>query len=180
MDSRQAFSFSDPAVRYDSSETENPLLLLPVMKKILAALFGLGIIGATLGLAMAKTTGQTTADCDWKKIQSLAPRFVVLRREMREGSEVRKQELRHWNSAMHQVMAELGEKLPGCRAKTSQVTDLLGRPDKIYQSGQVHEGNQVPKGETHLCYQWRGGHDVLYLIVVKGRVVRSDWWFAGE
>ncbi|MBX7219339.1 MAG: hypothetical protein K1Y36_05300 [Blastocatellia bacterium] len=150
------------------------------MKKILAVLFGWGMLGATLALVMAQPSTQDSPDCDWKKIQSLALRFVDLRSEMRGGSETRKQELRHWNSALHQVMAELGEKLPGCRVKTSQVTGLLGQPDKVFESGQVHEGNRVPKGETHLGYQWRGGHDVLYLIVVKGRVVRSDWWFAGE
>ena len=63
---------------------------------------------------------------------------------------------------LFRVMDTLRERLPGKRVRA-----IMGKPDRI-------DG-------TRLLYCWRGFHDYLIVeIDAAGKVVRSEWWMAGE
>jgi len=81
---------------------------------------------------------------------------------------------------MHEVMAELGERLGSSQHTSKEVIALLGPPDETLSSGSDHSGKPVPKGETHLIYWWRGGHDYQYFVVKNGIVVSANWYRALE
>ena len=84
------------------------------------------------------------------------------------------------NGPAHRVFAEVGSRLGDGTYTEHRVVELLGAPDEIFYGEDSHATVHVPKGETHLVYWWRGGHDYLYFVVRDGRVVEDKWWFAGE
>ena len=81
-----------------------------------------------------------------------------------------------WRGRKHVVLAELGELLGHPGTPESRVLSLLGEPDRRTAGALV----RTPDGTSLLVYQWRGLHDFLYFVLRDGRVVRSDWWMAGE
>lgn len=91
-----------------------------------------------------------------------------------------KPELRHWDGELHRVMSTVGDRIAAERLPGSKVRELLGAPDTIVKGPSRHSTVGVPRGETHWIYEWRGGHDYLYLVLVRGRVTSAEWWFAGE
>jgi len=113
-------------------------------------------------------------------LAELAARFRAYRVELRRDTAREHAELRDWDGPVHRVMADVGHRIEGGRYRVTQVYRLIGRPDKVVRGGDRHGGMAVPRDESHLVYWWRGGHDYLYLIVRRGRVVGSRWWYAGE
>ena len=69
-----------------------------------------------------------------------------------------------WDGRKHQVMAELDKMLVGQGTET--LLAVMGQPD-------ARDG-------THWVYYWRGRHDYLFFDCQGGKIVRSDWWMAGE
>lgn len=70
-----------------------------------------------------------------------------------------------WNGRKHQVMAELAEKL-GSGQSTQILLAVMGEPD-------ARQGSQW-------LYYWRGRHDYLIFDCQQGKIVKSEWWMAGE
>lgn len=89
-------------------------------------------------------------------------------------------DLWNWGEAMHSLMTRLGERLGNGRYTERQVIALLGKPDQTLEAGRRSAIGKIPAGESRLVYWWRGGHDYLFFVVREGRVVKSDWWYAGE
>lgn len=120
------------------------------------------------------------APCSEKNLASRTERFKQLRRMLKEGTEAERSALRVWGSEYHKLLSDLGDQLARCRVSQNEMIRLLGEPDQKFSAGQRHEGQEVPPGETHFAYDWRGRHDRLYLVVRDRRVVEARWWFAGE
>ena len=99
---------------------------------------------------------------------------------MREGSDEVRSKLRDWRGPMHEVMAELGRRLGSGGHTSKEIVGILGPPDEVVTSASDHTGQLLAEGETHLIYWWRGGHDCLYFIVIKGNVVAANWYRALE
>jgi len=78
------------------------------------------------------------------------------------------------------LMTDVGRRIEDGGYRVAEVYRLIGRPDRVVHGGESYTGTPVPRDETHLVYWWRGGHDHMYLIVKRGRVVRSCWWYALE
>ncbi len=91
-----------------------------------------------------------------------------------------KPELRNWKGPLHVLMSDVGDAIAARRCRGSKVRDLLGPPDEVVDGGGRHATVDVPRGETHWIYWWRGGHDYLYFVIRGGRVAEARWWFAGE
>lgn len=89
-------------------------------------------------------------------------------------------ELRNWNGPLHMLMSDVGDAIAARRCRSSKVRELLGPPDEEVAGGGRHATVDVPRGETHWIYWWRGGHDYLYFVIRGGRVAEARWWFAGE
>lgn len=70
-----------------------------------------------------------------------------------------------WAGRKHEVMAELGKALgPGQTSET--LLAVMGEPD-------AREG-------SHWLYFWRGRHDYLFFDCRAGKILKSEWWMAGE
>jgi len=113
-------------------------------------------------------------------LEDLAARFRAYRVELRRDTARERAELRDWNGPVHAVMADVGRRLEDRHCRVGEVYRLIGPPDETIRAGGRHNGTPVAPGESHLVYWWRGGHDYLYLIVRRGRVARSCWWYAYE
>ena len=70
-----------------------------------------------------------------------------------------------WDGRKHQVMGELGELL-STGESTERLLSVMGEPD-------ARDG-------SHWVYYWRGRHDYLFFDCKDGKIVKSDWWMAGE
>jgi len=77
-------------------------------------------------------------------------------------------------------MTETGRLAAERRLTRKELVALLGPPDETLGAGQDHHGTPVPRGETHLVYWWRGGHDALSFVLHRDVVTADRWWFAGE
>jgi hypothetical protein len=86
------------------------------------------------------------------------------------------------------VMGELGKRLGAGTTRLEPLTALLGAPDDVARPGSTiwslamsvrrpDGGGAVDELEV---YEWRGLHDFLFFEVRQGRVLRSDWWAAGD
>jgi hypothetical protein len=86
------------------------------------------------------------------------------------------------------VMGELGKRLGAGTTRLDPLTALLGAPDDVARPGSTlwalamsvrrpDGGGAVDELEV---YEWRGLHDLLFFEVRQGRVLRSDWWAAGD
>lgn len=115
-----------------------------------------------------------------EKIHDLASRFRRYRDALRHAGIDSRPELRAWNGPVHKVMSELGEEIADRHCPLQQVLSLMGEPDATKSAGSHHNGEEVPSGQTHIIYWWRGGHDYLYFVVQDGVVVSARWWYAGE
>ena len=113
-------------------------------------------------------------------LDAQAARFREYRRELRESTWDTRPDLRRSDSPVPALMTELGHALEQQRMPVAKAKCLLGDPDETIRGGGRHNGELVPKRETHLIYWWRGGHDYLYLVVKDGRVIASRWWAAFE
>lgn len=93
-----------------------------------------------------------------------------------------------WQGEKHRLMLELGSRLGTGEYGRSELVALLGPPDHIVAAGDSLYKNieSLPSfqtfadSEAFLIYEWRGTHDFLFFAVQNGRVVGSDWWYAGE
>ncbi len=113
--------------------------------------------------------------------EEMASRFREYRVELRrEESREERPELRAWDGPVHALMSDLGRRIEKERLDSDRLIELLGEPDETIRAGAYHDGAPVPRGQAHLVYWWRGGHDYLYFVVRRGRVVESRWWYAGE
>jgi hypothetical protein len=110
----------------------------------------------------------------------LAKRYQQYRKEMREGTDEVRAKLRDWRGPMHEVMAQLGERLGSGHHTSKEVIALLGPPDEVISASSRRSGQLFAEGETRLVYWWRGGHDYLYFIVIKDIVVSAKWYRALE
>ena len=88
--------------------------------------------------------------------------------------------LRAWNGPLHKLMIDVADRIAKQQCRLSTIRKLMGPPDLIAESGGRHVMVDVPSGETHWVYWWRGGHDYLYFVLRAGRVAEARWWFAGE
>ena len=113
-------------------------------------------------------------------LEELAARFRAYRVELRREPSETSPELRRWGGPVHDLWAEMGDRLGDGTYAERRVVELLGAPDEIFYGESRHATVDVPKGETHLVYWWRGGHDYLYFVVRDGRAVEGRWWLAGE
>src|SRR4051812_46920069 len=113
-------------------------------------------------------------------LEELAAQFRAYRVALERDTERQRPELRDWSGPVHRLMSDVGRRIEDGRYRVAEVYRLIGRPDKIVRGGESYVGTPVPSDETHLVYWWRGGHDYMYLVVKRGRVARSCWWYAGE
>src|SRR5262249_23576845 len=118
--------------------------------------------------------------CGSENLRELAATYRALRAQRQEHPDLRSPELTDWNGQMHRVMTDLGTQLAAEHASSRCVEHLLGPPDEVRSTREGHADVVVGRGEQHLLYWWRGGHDYLYLVVRAGRVSDARWWFAYE
>jgi hypothetical protein len=118
--------------------------------------------------------------CGDAHMQELSATYRTYRSMRQRDPDLHTPELSDWNGDMHRVMEKLGDGLAAQRASTVCAEALLGPPDETRSSGQRHRTVEVARGEQHLVYWWRGGHDYLYLVVRGERVTQARWWFAYE
>jgi hypothetical protein len=71
-----------------------------------------------------------------------------------------------YGGELHQVMTELGQRLGVAGTTSARVRAIMGEPDE--------------RKPERWAYQWRGWHDYLYFELAHDRVVRADWYMAGE
>lgn len=102
----------------------------------------------------------------WAQPSSLGLEYQELRKVRGHftGGGAWNDEVDHWKGRKHQVMSELGQQLG--QADTARLLATMGEPD-------AREGQQW-------IYYWRGRHDYLFFVVDGSRVLRSQWWMAGE
>jgi hypothetical protein len=74
--------------------------------------------------------------------------------------------LADYGGELHQVMNELGDRLGVAGTPAARVRKVMGEPDE--------------RKPGRWAYQWRGWHDYLYFELADDRVVRADWYMAGE
>ncbi|MBN9416303.1 MAG: hypothetical protein J0I12_12745 [Candidatus Eremiobacteraeota bacterium] len=72
--------------------------------------------------------------------------------------------LDRWDGRKHQVMVELGERLG--EGSTRTLLEIMGEPD-------AREG-------SNWLYYWRGRHDYLFFHCLGEKVLKAEWWMAGE
>lgn len=126
--------------------------------------------------ALARTSPQTKQSME---LQQKAAQFRAYRIGLRQDEERKRPELRNWNGPVHNIFSDVERLIEAGRYTSREVVELLGEPDWTFKTGS-HQGIRVARGETHLAYWWRGGHDYIYFIIRRGRVARSSWWHAGE
>jgi hypothetical protein len=139
-------------------------------------LFGMSLLAlAAWGMLRA-----FPADGDDGGLAKLAAEFRAYREEMKQPPDMQRPELRKWAGPMHELMADLGERIGRGHYLQEQVVELLGPPNGVFGPGKRHHRADLEANETHLVYWWRGGHDYLYFVVKDGKVVEAKWWHAGE
>jgi len=99
------------------------------------------------------------------------------------------EEVDQWMGRKHKLMLELGSHLGRGECDKSQITGLLGPPDRI-----AHEGDHLfsliislpgyaaSTGDSYefIVYFWRGMHDFMFFVSQDGMIISSDWWYAGD
>lgn len=115
-----------------------------------------GLLAALAFRRPARAAGRSLAE--------LGRRFAALRK--RRAANDHDASVYSWGGELHQVMTELGERLGAAGTPASRVRQIMGEPDE-----------RTPE---RWIYQWRGGHDYLFFDIAKDRVVRADWYMAGE
>lgn len=142
--------------------------------------FAVFCIGVAALAPAGAAGGQPDAMAPPEDTSDLARQYREYRRELHEGSAVRRAELRDWRGPLHEVMASLGERLASGRHTAAEVLALMGAPDVTLAAGSTHNGRPVPPGATLLIYWWRGGHDCLEFLVRAGLIESAQWYYAGE
>jgi hypothetical protein len=97
-------------------------------------------------------------------------------------------DLDSWGGRMHVVMNQLRACVGVPGTSRADVIASMGEPDQIAHSDSElwwyakweHRDNTSAEASELLIYHWRGLHDFLYFPVRDDRVVRADWWMAGE
>ena len=94
-----------------------------------------------------------------------------------------------WKGLKHQLMIHIAQKIKNISISESELTSILGPPDKrlaeeyhIAQYLKNMPGSRrfLQKKSIILIYQWRGNHDVLFVISQLDSIVGTAWWHAGE
>lgn len=130
-----------------------------------------------------------------KRVAALAARYRELReRRERLPQGVFDRELQASGGKFHEVLAALGAELGRPPHTRRTITGCLGAPDAVKNGKQMRpfldiyhrvlrkagrEAKDLP-GRVYLIYHWRGGHDFLFFITERGRVLDHGWWFAYE
>ncbi|HKQ53356.1 MAG TPA: hypothetical protein VJT74_13360 [Pyrinomonadaceae bacterium] len=131
-----------------------------------------------------------------KKVAALAVEYRELRdrrRQLPQG--VFDEELQADGGKFHDVLSALGVEMGRPPYTRRTITQCLGAPDAVKDSRQMRPfldiynreqrkaGREVASmkpGRSYLIYHWRGGHDFLFFISERGRIVDHGWWFAYE
>lgn len=127
-----------------------------------------------LGLALLFLTQVEAADPD---LAALSKEYFALKARQRQ---LKQGEFDHQLSGSGgryaEVIWQLSKRLGQPNTAKSEVLRYMGKPDAILASGKYQPGSpgnpggQIPKGEAHLVYFWRGWHDYVYF-VCRGSVV---------
>jgi hypothetical protein len=145
----------------------------------------IGVVVITLGLsgtlAAPPALEAQARTHDYKtELTTMVRELARYRARLRMSPDAHDADLWAWDGPFHTVMARLGEELGDGTHTEREVQRLMGAPDRRFRGGAWTGTLWVPSDETHLIYRWRGGHDYLYFIVKRGRVVGARWWSAGE
>jgi hypothetical protein len=123
------------------------------------------LAGATTVLAGGLVAGPAWAAP--RPLDELGRRFQELRRRRTtQKPGVFDRDLDGFGGKLHEVMIELGKRLGSAGTTGTKVIAIMGEPDE--------------RKPERWVYLWRGRHDYLYFEMAKDRVVRSDWYMAGE
>lgn len=169
---------------YDPNVGFNPLILSysgavfgdPVLGNQLD-LSGLGSLNAATGGQGTVTSQQTIGTATTPE---LASRYRKYREILSTKSPDYQAELFNWAGSFHKAMVILGQRLGSGEHTLQEVISLMGEPDEVLQNDFHPYGTEIPSGEKHAVYFWRGRHDYLYFVVRREIVVMSRWWHAYE
>jgi hypothetical protein len=146
-----------------------------------------------LWLSATATSAQTLSS--HKKLKQLSPELKALIksfRELREKSRrlpqgVFDKDLSGYGAKLHRTLIALGQELGKPAFTKREIVEWMGKPDRVYQYEKMRlflrEDDRVShrgKKYEYLIYFWRGGHDFLYFISERGKIIKHDWWAALE
>lgn len=138
-------------------------------------------LGFSDTFAVPPTSKRQARRSDYEtELTTIGREFAQYRTRLRMSPHTHDADLWAWNGPFHTVMARLGQGLGDGAHTEREVQQLMGAPGRRFRGGEWTGALWVPSAETHLIYEWRGGHDYLYFIVKHGRVVGARWWLAGE
>jgi hypothetical protein len=102
-----------------------------------------------------------------RSLAELSHRFQELRqrRKAKKAGELDRS-VDGFGGELHEVMTDLGKRLGVAGTAAARVLAIMGEPDE--------------RKAERWAYQWRGWHDYLYFEIANDRVVRADWYMAGE
>jgi hypothetical protein len=106
-----------------------------------------------------------------------------LRAVARRYRALRWRKLDEWGSEKHRIMTELGALLGAGSYEVSALRRYMGAPDHVARKGSTAWTFAMPQNENTTAiwvYEWRGMHDFLFFETDGKKVLRSDFFFAGE
>jgi hypothetical protein len=125
------------------------------------------MLSAVAIVVVHSVSAASTVSAAPRSLAELGRRFQVLRQQKKRGEPGRfDRVLDNWEGELHKLMIELGDRLGVAGTKTTRLVAIMGEPD-----------DRKPE---RWVYLWRGWHDYLFFELHDDRVVKADWYLAGE